>query len=95
MEKINFEDMPSILGELLKYVRKLEAKIDKLNVANKNELHYNIEEAADFLNLKQKTIYNLVNNNQIAYCKPSKKLYFLHQDLMAYIKNSRCQSRYV
>jgi excisionase family DNA binding protein len=94
MENISFDELPSKIGEILMYIKSLKEKIDNLEINEKSKYKYTLSEAADFLNLKQKTIYNLIHNNEIAYCKPSKKIYFLHEDLMIYIKNSRCQSRY-
>ena len=94
MGKISFDEIPEKIGEILKYVQKLEEKIDRLEVSDETKHHLNAQEAADFLDIKIKTLYNLKDNNEIAYCKPSKKLYFLKEDLMDYLKASRCQSKY-
>jgi len=94
MENLSFNDLPEKIGEILKYVQKLEEKVEKLSSNSSPKEHYTAEEAADFLNIKIKTLYNLKESNDIAYCKPSKKIYFLKEDLMDYLKASRCQSKY-
>ncbi|GGE27541.1 helix-turn-helix domain-containing protein [Psychroflexus planctonicus] len=93
MENISFNDLPEKIGEILNYVQKLEEKIDRLGTVKDVKHHFDAQEAADFLGIKIKTLYNLKDKNEIAYCKPAKKLYFLKEDLMDYLKNSRCQSR--
>ncbi|AFU69133.1 hypothetical protein P700755_002356 [Psychroflexus torquis ATCC 700755] len=60
MENISFDELPSKIGEILEYVKSLEEKIDNLEINGKSKLKYTLSEAADFLNLKQKTLYNLI-----------------------------------
>ena len=53
-----------------------------------------LKEAADYLGLKPKYCYNLANLGKLAYYKPSGKLYFLQEDLDAYIRRNRRAADY-
>ena len=45
--------------------------------------------AAEYLRLSVPTIYGLVSKRSIPYCKQGKRLYFLKDDLLNWITNSR------
>lgn len=53
----------------------------------------NIEEAADFLDLSVSHIYKLTSTGQIPHYQPGgKRIYFLIEDLLGYIKSGRKQT---
>jgi len=55
----------------------------------------NVPEARDFLHYKSdQTIYQLVRENKIPNIKIGHKLYFLKEDLIAYLKKSRRNAVY-
>lgn len=50
---------------------------------------FNIDEAAEFLNLKNPTIYSLVSRGELPVMKRSKRLYFSKLELINYLKQGR------
>lgn len=53
----------------------------------------NIEEAADFLDLSVSHLYKLTSTGQIPHYQPGgKRIYFLIEDLLNYIKSGRKQT---
>jgi excisionase family DNA binding protein len=53
-----------------------------------------LKEAAAYLGLKPKYCYKLVFLGKLAYYKPQGKLYFLKEDLDAYIRRNRRAADY-
>ncbi|RYU94342.1 helix-turn-helix domain-containing protein [Emticicia agri] len=45
-----------------------------------------IEQASEFLNLAKPTLYSLVSRREIPFLKRSKKLYFLKEDIINWLK---------
>lgn len=59
--------------------------------AKQSEL-LNIEQAADFLHLSKATIYSKCSRNELPYMKRSKRLYFLREQLLDFVKAGRCET---
>lgn len=51
-----------------------------------------IEQAAEFLHLSKATIYSKCSRNELPYMKRGKRLYFLREQLLEYIKAGRCET---
>ncbi|HRU83622.1 MAG TPA: helix-turn-helix domain-containing protein [Candidatus Cloacimonas sp.] len=59
-----------------------------------SKIYLNVTEAADLLNVKPGTIYQLVWRKKIPYYKPlGKKLLFKKEELLSYIEKSRVQTQ--
>lgn len=53
----------------------------------------NVEEAADFLDLSKSHLYKLTSKGEIPHYKPTgKRLYFLIEDLLDYLKSGRVKT---
>lgn len=62
----------------------------KKELANKEKIFFTLKEAATYLNLSEKTIYQYINSNKISYYKPNNgKVFFKINDLNKYILNER------
>lgn len=48
-----------------------------------------VEQTAQFLNLKKSTIYTMVSRGELTSLKRSKRIYFLREDLVNYLKAGR------
>jgi excisionase family DNA binding protein len=52
-----------------------------------------ISETAVLINLKVPTIYGLVHRNKIPYIKKGKKLYFVKEDILQWIKSGKQKTK--
>ncbi|WP_020402108.1 helix-turn-helix domain-containing protein [Gracilimonas tropica] len=53
----------------------------------------NVEEAAEFLDLSKSHLYKLTSRGEIPHYKPTgKRLYFLPEDLIEYLKAGRVKT---
>lgn len=52
-----------------------------------------VKEAAEFLKLSVPTMYTLIHENRIPHMKSAKRVYFLKEDLLAYLKKGRRKTR--
>ena len=52
-----------------------------------------IDDASRLLNLSNSTIYKRTMSNTIPYYKPGRKLLFIQEELIEYVKNYKPQSR--
>lgn len=52
-----------------------------------------IEQAAEFLHLSKPTIYSKCSRNELPYMKRGKRLYFLREQLMEYIKAGQHETK--
>lgn len=62
---------------------------EKLNMAKEV---YNTDEAATYLGITPRALRELSRTRQIAHYKPGKRLFFKHNDLMAYLERGRVKS---
>lgn len=51
-----------------------------------------LKEAAKYLSVKEPTLRNYVHKGLIPSCRPQKPVYFLEEDLYAFVKNGRRKS---
>lgn len=77
-------------------VSKLEMKIDLLIDLFESLKHeeasndpISLEEAAEFLNLKKSTIYQMTSKKSIPFSKKGKHLYFFKSDLLDWLSRSK------
>lgn len=62
-------------------------------MANRNK-PLNIEEAAEFLDVSKSYLYKLTSKGEIPHYKPAgKRIYFLVDDLLDYIKSGRVKTK--
>jgi excisionase family DNA binding protein len=73
----------------------LDLKRDNLPLATQpTEDLLTVEETGKFLGLSKSTVYGLIQDKQIPNLKPtgSKRVYFIKQDLINYLKEGRRQT---
>jgi len=95
MNNLKFEQLPSAVSELLEKLDVIEGLLR--NQSSQEPLtplcqFLTVREAAKYLNLAVPTVYSLVNRGELPYMKRSKRLYFLREELIEYIKVGRKQS---
>lgn len=61
------------------------------DITQKGEL-LTIEQAAEFLHLSKPTFYSKCSRNELPYMKRGKRLYFLREQLLDYVKAGRCET---
>jgi excisionase family DNA binding protein len=90
---VHFNNEPSVHTVRLRANNFTPEEIDtinKLSSSPKVLSHYSgimkIEEAAEFLSVSKQTIYGLTSRNEIPFHKKGKKLYFIEQELIDWIK---------
>ena len=98
MKKVNFNNLPQAVEELLENVELLTFLVNKLlkKVASDKVVDRTIrvKEAAKYLGIKPSTLYIWVSRNQIPYFKVngSNTLYFSTLALDNYIKSGKRRS---
>lgn len=92
--ELKFEDLPRATSLILERLERIENLLlgnsDKPKLDSDKPLTVN--EAAEFLELSPQTIYGFMSRRVIPYLKPGKRCYFLKQDLINYLKESRQKS---
>lgn len=98
--KPSFDELPQYVFELLQMVQRLSAKTDLIEkqllqqhggeVDNKP---LNKDEAAAFLGISPKTIYQLTSSRTIKHMSKGNKLYFLKSDLLEYLESGRVKTK--
>lgn len=61
--------------------------------ANEDPAFLNLNEASEFLNLANQTVYGLTSKREIPFFKRGKKLYFRESDLVAWLEKGRNRSQ--
>ena len=74
------------ISELISKGIELYLSSNPINNSVSEKEFLTIDEAAKFIDRPKSTIYNLVSKNEIPFKKKGKRLYFLRQDLVNYIK---------
>ena len=91
MNKIQFEDLPIAVTELLERVSSMQELL-KTVVTGANETDdqpLTIKGASNFLNCSVHTVYKLVQKKAIPYSKKGKCLIFFKSDLLAWIREGK------
>lgn len=93
-QNITFEQIPSVLGEILS---KIDYVISKLNTpssglmaADDPDQLMTLEQACSFIGKKPSTIYAMTSERRIPFMKRGNKLYFMKRDLLEWIKTGGC-----
>lgn len=90
MEKISFEELPSVISEIRERLINIEVMIKDLNITSVNEDSLlSITEAAVLLNLATSTIYGKVCRREIPVCKKGKRLYFERDVLLEWVRDGK------
>ena len=94
-ETLTFEQLPGAVCQINnktdrieKMVSELFEKLNNSQSQTQDEL-FTIDEASEFLNLKNPTIYSLVSRGELPVMKRSKRLYFSKLELINYLKQGR------
>ena len=91
MAAIRLEDVPNVVSEILEKVnsidRQLRAAGDVPSRADDSLL--NISGAGELLKLSNNTIYKLVQKRTLPYSKKGKRLYFVKQELLDWVKTGK------
>lgn len=94
--ELQFNELPKAVTLLTNEVSELKRLlIEKSHEQSENqsEKFFNIQEAAQFLNLSVATIYSKHSKGELpGVCKRGKRLYFSSTELMDYIKAGRKKS---
>jgi excisionase family DNA binding protein len=90
---LRLEDLPGAVSELLEKVTCIEQLL-KSNGERPNETEglLTISGASVFLNLSKNTIYKLAQHRAVPYIKKGKRLYFLKEELLTWLKAGRKQT---
>lgn len=96
METLTFEQLPSAVARILEKITGIEEKISAASGPGQEsslDRMLTIKETAEFLDLAVPTIYSLISRGQIPFLKRSKRVYFLYDDLVSYLKAGRHKSK--
>jgi excisionase family DNA binding protein len=92
-DKLTFEELPKAVSQLGKRLENIERILLEKNAQqgyNQPEKPLNIQEAAEFLNLKVPTLYSKCSKGELpGVMKSGKRLYFDRNELLQYIKRGR------
>lgn len=93
--KINFENLPQAVSQLIDKVDKLTTLLESTS-SNPNAVSakpLSIQEAAKYLKLSVPTIYGMVSRREIPFSKLGKRLYFSEISLNEWIQTGRKSTR--
>ena len=85
---IDFKNLPEAISEVLERVGRIESFL-KMSAAIQNQEEeglLTINDAGRLLSLSKNTIYKMVQKRLLPHFKRGKKLYFMKDDLMAWVK---------
>lgn len=88
---ITFEQLPEAVSIILAKLEKIEHQLlvqDDAQSINPDQV-MNVQQAATFLDLSVSTVYCMVSKRLIPYSKKAKRIYFFHDDLVAYLKTGK------
>jgi predicted DNA-binding transcriptional regulator AlpA len=93
-EKITYDNLPQAVEMLIERLDQLNSylvEFVKLNNQpdNNDTTILNVEDTAQFLNLKPSTIYSKICKSELPHMKRGKRIYFLKEDLINYLKKGR------
>jgi len=88
---IKFENLPDAISEVLERVGRIEEylKAGYKEPSQKEDGLLTIMEAGKLICLSKNTIYKMVQKRLLPYCKRGKKLYFLKEELLKWIKEGK------
>lgn len=98
MEKpLSFDYLPQAVNQLSEQVSELRELLVKHQISTTPSSQDSdkllvIKEAADLLHLSIPTIYSKVSKGELPCMKRGKRLYFMREELIAYLKRGRKQS---
>lgn len=88
---VEFKNLPEAVSELLDKVGHIEQYLKEIGIKpnEKEEGLLTITEAGKLLSLSKNTIYKMVQKRMLPYSKRGKKLYFLKDELVAWVKGGK------
>jgi excisionase family DNA binding protein len=88
---MKFEDLPVAISELLEKVDRIELYLKTVRSIQNQEGGelLNIADAGKLLGLSKNTIYKMVQKRILPHSKRGKRLYFLKEELMNWIKGGK------
>ncbi len=91
MSQITFNDLPQAVMTLLEKLENIEKTLQNPQSAQPLEDYdfLTVEETCVFLNLAKPTIYGLVRDAKIPFCKRGRRLYFSRKSLADWIMAGR------
>ena len=89
METITFENLPAAVTQLYEKLISIERILNTLSPQADEDLLLTIQEASTVIHLSVPTLYGLVHNKQIPFCKKSKRLYFSKKELILWVREGR------
>jgi excisionase family DNA binding protein len=84
-----FEQLPTTIGEIFGELKSIKDLLATQKATPEPEKLLTIEQAGEVLTLSVPTIYGLVSRQEIPFMKKGKRLYFLQDELLNYIKQGR------
>ena len=74
--------------DLATRLEKIEGLLTDIKTAN--DRPYDLNKAAEYLDLRKSTLYKLTSTSAIGHFKPGKKIYFEKNDLDSWWRQNRC-----
>lgn len=95
-KNISFEEMPSLMADLVDVVSGLSKAVSDFKRSNvKETVQMDINETCLMTGYKKSTIYQLVSDNKIPYHKPEhggRKLIFFRTEIEKWLKGTKPES---
>lgn len=88
MSSLTFEQVPSVLGQILSRLEVIERGLNNKRT-NDEDNFLTIDQAAQFLRLAKPTIYAYVSAGTIPSMKRGRRLYFSKRDLAQWLRKGK------
>lgn len=90
MSKLNFENLPSAVAELIQGQSELRALLlQKANLQPEIETPIQLDGVIPLTGFSKPTLYGYVQRNEIPYHKKGNRLYFFKSEIVDWIKQGR------
>ena len=89
---LSFDKLPAAVEEIYRKLEQIEELLKEKGPQEPSvsqDTLFNVEEAANFLNLTVPTIYSKVSRGELPVMKRSKRLYFSRLELLEYLRKGR------
>ena len=91
---MTFNDLPSAMVEIMARLDRIEAGQQVTQVTQSQDEFLTVQETAEYMHVSIPTVYAKAEHGEWPHLKRGKRLYFLKEDLIKFLKDGRRKTRY-
>lgn len=95
--RISFDEMPVALAKMMDDIKSIKIAVlrtpdDAASEAESRHVPISIDRACEIVGKSKNTMYRYTSQGRIPHYKKGKTIYFFEDDLMAWIREGRCDT---